>query len=91
MVTDLSDIMRILGQIEGKIDAVREQQDDTKIAVSLFKGETDAWYKTLSTNIDKHIDDDNRYKYALSGILGVIGVIWTTIVFFKDQIMKAIT
>lgn len=79
-----SDIMRILGNIEGKLDGIAATQEENKSRID-----------ALHLDLQEHKSATLRDRERVLGGLWVIGsfmtTIWAAVTFFKDTVIMFLT
>lgn len=81
-MTSEIDIMRILGNIEGKLDNLMDGHKTVHVRLD-----------ALNTELQAHKEDDARDKNRVIGVMTALGAIlstaWALITFFGTSIAKA--
>lgn len=79
-----SDMMRILGNIEGKLDGIAASQNENKERI-------DALHKDLQEHKAVTLRDRERVLGGLWVIGSFMTTIWAAVTFFKDSVIMLLT
>lgn len=83
-VSNDSDIMRILGNIEGKLDGIASTQEENKARI-------DALHADLQEHKSATLRDRERVLGGLWVVGSVMTTVWAAVTFFKETLIMLLT
>lgn len=84
-------VMRVLGNIEGKLDGIIENQQGFRDKVSSMETDISTLHQELREHKAKTLQDRDRVLGGLYVGAGFMSVVWTAVTFFKESIILFLT
>lgn len=83
----MNNVMRVLGNIEGKLDGIIEDQQAFREKVSSMEENISTLHQELREHKAKTMQDRDRVLGGLYVGAGFMSVVWTAVTFFKESII----